>query len=73
MLCIGSFFHKESIDRIKHKDFTIALKKLDEILICYVFKGPSFGALQKMDIFITQLKESDMINEIKTNDCSDTK
>ena len=45
---------------------------MDEILICYVFKGPSFGALQKMDIFITQLKESDMINEIKTNDCSDT-
>ena len=43
-----------SIERIMHKEYTILLrsKAPEPLLFCYVFKGQSYYALQKLDLFI---------------------
>lgn len=44
-----------SLERIKHQDYTLLMKKLDTLTFCYAFKGKSFLALQKLDNFIANL------------------
>ncbi len=44
-----------SLERIKHQDYTMLMKKLDTLTFCYAFKGQSFVALQKLDTFIAKL------------------
>ncbi|MFX0050611.1 MAG: tetratricopeptide repeat protein [Candidatus Hodarchaeota archaeon] len=47
-----------SIERVKHKEHTLLLKPINPFLCCYVFKGQSYSALQKLDEFIGFMKES---------------
>ena len=45
-----------SIERIKHQDYTLVLQSKDSLRFCYVFKGPSYGAMNKLSNFIDQLE-----------------
>lgn len=47
-----------SIERVKHKEHTLLLKPIEPLLCCYVFKGQSYSALQKLDQFIASVKDS---------------
>jgi hypothetical protein len=47
-----------SLERIKHQDFTIMMKPQKPLMFCYVFKGQSYHALQKLDRFILALQNS---------------
>jgi tetratricopeptide (TPR) repeat protein len=47
-----------SIERVKHKEHTLLLKPINPYLCCYVFKGQSYSALQKIDEFIGFMNES---------------
>ncbi len=47
----------ESLDRIMYQEHTIALKGRDPLMSCYVFKGPSFLALQKLEQFLDTVQE----------------
>ncbi len=61
-----------SIERIKHKEHTLLMKPLDPLLCCYVFKGQSYSALQKLDNFLGQIKDSralwNLITSTSTSD-----
>ncbi|MHA2274056.1 MAG: hypothetical protein ACXACI_19610, partial [Candidatus Hodarchaeales archaeon] len=41
----------ETLDRIMYQEHTLALKPLDSLMFTYIFKGPSYSALQKLDRF----------------------
>jgi tetratricopeptide (TPR) repeat protein len=47
-----------SIERIKHREHTLILKPIEPLLCCYVFKGQSYSALQKLDTFVEKMKDS---------------
>ncbi|NHJ49341.1 MAG: tetratricopeptide repeat protein [Asgard group archaeon] len=63
-----------SIERIKHQDLTILLKPVESLLFCYIFRGQSYSAIQKVDEFLNILrnekKESwiDLIKQIETTE-----
>jgi hypothetical protein len=40
------------IERIRYKDYTLVMEYNDPLLFCYVFKGESYSAMQKLDKFI---------------------
>lgn len=44
--------------RIAYQNYTIAVKPLEPILICYIFQGQSYLALQKLDHFLTRIQET---------------
>ncbi|NHK31726.1 MAG: tetratricopeptide repeat protein [Asgard group archaeon] len=46
-----------SIERIKHQDYTLVLQFKKKLRFCYVFKGPSYGAMNKLSNFIHQLEK----------------
>lgn len=46
----------ESLDRIVYQEHTIALKAQDPIMFCYIFKGQSYSALQKLSKFIKNVQ-----------------
>jgi len=52
-----------SIERIKHREYTILLKSVDSFLICYVFTGYSYFAMQKMEKFTDALQASTSVWE----------
>ncbi|NHJ04317.1 MAG: hypothetical protein EAX90_05810 [Candidatus Heimdallarchaeota archaeon] len=47
-----------SIERIKHQDYTLVLQFKQTLRFCYVFKGPSYGAMNKLSDFIYQLENT---------------
>ncbi len=51
-----AFATEGSIERIKHQDYTLVLQFKETLRFCYVFKGPSYGALNKLSNFIHQLE-----------------
>ena len=51
-----TFSTSGSIERLKHKNHTLMLKTFNSYLICYVFKGPSFSASQKLDHLLDAMK-----------------
>ncbi len=53
-----------SIERIKHEENTLLLKNVDPYLFAYVFQGQSYSAMQKLEKFITVVKESPLWNDI---------
>ncbi|MHA2051771.1 MAG: tetratricopeptide repeat protein [Promethearchaeota archaeon] len=62
-----------SIDRIKVKENTILIHPVDPFLACYVIKGQSYPALQKLTRFIEAIKKNseiwDALNKaIKTSE-----
>lgn len=47
-----------SIERIKHRDYTLIMKQTDSLVFCYVFRGSSYSALQKLEAFMGQVRSS---------------
>ncbi|MFX1510994.1 MAG: tetratricopeptide repeat protein [Promethearchaeota archaeon] len=43
------FTEAGAIDRIMYEEYTVALRVADPLMFCYMFKGQSYGALQKLD------------------------
>ncbi len=63
LTAIDAFMHQTfatggSIERIQHQEYTLLLKVENPLLFCYVFKGQSFTAIQKLDQIIKELKKS---------------
>ncbi|MFX1286432.1 MAG: tetratricopeptide repeat protein [Promethearchaeota archaeon] len=56
-----AFSESGTIEGIKHKEYTILMNPTDPLLCCYVFKGPSYYALQKLRNFSETVKVSDTI------------
>ncbi|MHA2326335.1 MAG: hypothetical protein ACXACB_13095, partial [Promethearchaeota archaeon] len=50
-----------SIDRIKIKENTILINSVESFLVCYVIKGQSYSALQKLTKFANSVRENDEI------------
>jgi tetratricopeptide (TPR) repeat protein len=46
----------ETLDRIMYREHTIAVKAVDPLMFCYVFKGSSYGALYKLQCFIDSVQ-----------------
>ncbi|MFX1506152.1 MAG: tetratricopeptide repeat protein [Promethearchaeota archaeon] len=53
-----AFSESGSIEGIKHREYTILMNPTDPLLCCYVFKGPSYYALQKLKNFSETVKVS---------------
>jgi len=62
-----AFSTSGSIERIKHKEYTFVLKPEESFLFCYVFKGNSYYAMQKLEQFIQKVKEQTEIWQIFLN------
>ncbi|MCF2144706.1 MAG: tetratricopeptide repeat protein [Candidatus Heimdallarchaeota archaeon] len=62
-----AFSTSGSIERIKHKEYTFVLKPEESFLFCYVFKGNSYYAMQKLEQFIQKVKEENEIWQIFQN------
>ena len=56
-----------SIERLKHKEYTLMLKPIDKYLTCYVFKGQSYTALQKLEKFIDSLRQKEKLYQSVIN------
>ena len=50
-----------SIERIKHQEHTLLLKAVEPFLVSYVFQGPSYFALKKLDQFVKALQASSKV------------
>ncbi|MFW9824375.1 MAG: tetratricopeptide repeat protein [Candidatus Thorarchaeota archaeon] len=57
----SSEIFSNSIDRIKIKENTILINPVDSFLACYVIKGQSYPALQKLTRFTKAIRESSEI------------
>ncbi|MFX1286431.1 MAG: tetratricopeptide repeat protein [Promethearchaeota archaeon] len=56
-----------SIERVKHKEHTLLMKPIESLLCCYMFKGQSYSALQKLDKFIEKVKDSRSLWRLMTS------
>jgi hypothetical protein len=50
-----------SIDRIKVKENTILIRPVENFLVCYVIKGQSYPALQKLTRFTEAIRKNSEI------------
>ena len=48
--------YASSIERIMYAESTVLLQSVEPFLVCYVFDGPSYFALKKLDQFTETLK-----------------
>ncbi|MCK4845452.1 MAG: hypothetical protein KAS95_07250, partial [Candidatus Heimdallarchaeota archaeon] len=55
-----AFSSEEGIERIKHKEYTIAIKPQSKLMFCYMFKGSSYHALKKLDRFVEEIKDGEI-------------
>lgn len=65
---INSFFSSvfketNSLDRIKSRDHTILMKSQDELLYCYIFRGQSLFATQRLEDFVQNVKSKKDITD----------
>ncbi|MFW9915016.1 MAG: tetratricopeptide repeat protein [Candidatus Thorarchaeota archaeon] len=62
---MGSEIFSESgtMERIMYQEYTIAFKPLESMMFCYVFKGQSYSALRKLDLFMGVIQTSSSIWE----------
>jgi tetratricopeptide (TPR) repeat protein len=73
LTAIDAFMHQTfatggSIERIQHQEYTLLLKVDQPLLFCYVFKGQSFTAIQKLDQMVQELKKAETIwTKLTTN------
>lgn len=51
-------------DRITYQEYTVVLKALESLLFCYIFKGQSYFALQKLERLIERVQASPGILEV---------
>jgi hypothetical protein len=56
-----AFSSSEPVERIKHQDYTIILKSVQSYMFCYVFEGPSYFALQKIETLLNLIGEDPSI------------
>ncbi|MFX0027869.1 MAG: tetratricopeptide repeat protein, partial [Candidatus Hermodarchaeota archaeon] len=59
----SSEIFSNSIDRIKVKENTILINPIESFLVCYVIKGQSYPALQKLSRFTEAVRENSEIWE----------
>jgi tetratricopeptide (TPR) repeat protein len=59
-----AFSESGSIEGIKHEEYTLLMKPMESLLCCYVFKGQSYFALQKLKNFAETAKVSDVVKDI---------
>ncbi|MHA1995478.1 MAG: hypothetical protein ACW97Z_13120 [Candidatus Hodarchaeales archaeon] len=52
-----------ALDRLRFGENTVLLKDLDQFLICYVFKGQSYSAQQKLRYFSKSIQQNILILE----------
>ncbi|MFX1551570.1 MAG: tetratricopeptide repeat protein [Promethearchaeota archaeon] len=57
----------EGLDRAKFGDYTILISSFGNFLICYLFKGQSYYAKQKLGYFADHLKATSSVEQIFTN------
>lgn len=50
-----------TIDRINYLDYTLLFKSIENILFCYIFKGESYFALEKINNFLEAFHDSSPI------------
>lgn len=67
-----TFATEGSIERIKHQEYTLLLKPHKSFLFCYVIKGQTYSALQKLESFVKIIGTStsawnDLLSSIKTS------
>ncbi|MHA2401111.1 MAG: tetratricopeptide repeat protein [Promethearchaeota archaeon] len=58
---ISDEIFSKSIDRIKIKENTILIHPIEQFLVCYVIKGQSYPALQKLTRFADAIRENSEI------------
>lgn len=46
-----------AIDRIQYQEYTVASKILESMMFCYMFKGQSYSAIQKLDQFMDEVQD----------------
>ncbi|MFX0117321.1 MAG: hypothetical protein ACFFB3_22430, partial [Candidatus Hodarchaeota archaeon] len=46
-----------AIDRIQYQEYTVASKAVESMMFCYMFKGQSYTALQKLDQFMDSVQQ----------------
>ena len=73
---MNSFFQETfstdiPIVRITQKEYTILFRRQDQVTYCYVFKGPSFKAVNKFEAFVLDLISSENFME-KVKDSLET-
>lgn len=61
----ATFHTSESLERIKHKDYTILVKEVDSFIYSYIFKGRSYSALKKINLFIDAIRNNPMYDKLK--------
>ncbi|MBD3189521.1 MAG: tetratricopeptide repeat protein [Candidatus Heimdallarchaeota archaeon] len=63
--CRETFSSAGSLERIKHQEYTVLMKAIGGLMFCYVFKGQSYSALQKLEEFIHLLEtEKNLLEEL---------
>lgn len=50
-----------ALDQIVFHEFTVLMRKVDPFTFCYVFKGESYLALERLENFIFQIKSTQLI------------
>ncbi|MFW9992548.1 MAG: tetratricopeptide repeat protein [Candidatus Odinarchaeota archaeon] len=66
MFSSEAFAVSGNIERIKHDEYTLLIGQKDPLLFCYVFKGQTYTAQQKLNNFIKNLEKSTAIWEAIT-------
>ncbi|MBD3192112.1 MAG: hypothetical protein GF308_15810 [Candidatus Heimdallarchaeota archaeon] len=61
----AAFHTSKSLERIKHKEYTILVKELDSFIYSYVFQGRSYSALNKIDQFIDAIINNSKYEKLK--------
>jgi tetratricopeptide (TPR) repeat protein len=62
----NEFFSRE-LDRARFGEFTVLMKSISSFIICYVFKGQTYQAQQKLSKFTMKLQENDPVRKILNN------
>ncbi len=68
----------EGLDRAVFGEYTLLMKSIPPFFISYVFKGDSYGALQKLNFFIDHIQKEDdvwqkLLNYFQLNQFVDLK
>lgn len=64
---ISKAVFSEGLDRAKFGDYTILISPLSKFLVCYLFKGQSYYAKQKLGYFTNHIKSKDSVEQIFNN------
>jgi hypothetical protein len=56
-------FFSEGLDRAKFGHYTVFMKAIVNFSVCYLFKGQTYLAQQKLSRFVEHLQENDSIQQ----------